>query len=198
MRASALFLPLFVFPLLVGCEAQQTVQPMSDVPQPMFSHGPDGMAIATAVLKPVNDSGVHGVVAITDDGSELMVTGLALGLDPGNTAGYASAFYDLASQLRGPLACEPGKNVGVGTDHPLSLSLAEMTIGSAFLAPIWIVGSDGRGGFGPVDSDAHGAMDYISVDKIGTVSIRNLSVDGPVGPGSGPAAVVACGRVTSN
>lgn len=187
-------LPVFTVALLAGCE-EQPVPPSSDmdVPEAMFSHGPDGMATATAVLRPVNDSGVHGVVAITDNGSKLMVTGLALGLDPANTDGYGSAFYDLASQLRGPLACEPGNNVGVGTDHPLSLTLAQMTIGPAFLDPIWEVDADGGGGFDRVGTGA-----YVSVDRIGTVSIRDLSVSGPVGPGTGPAAVVACGKVTAN
>lgn len=193
MRASALLLPALAVALVAACEGPQVVQPTSDVPEPLFSHGPDGMATATAVLRPVNESGVHGVVAITDDGSSLRVTGLALGLDPGNAVGYGSAFYDLASQLQGPLACEPGKNVGVGTDHPLALSLAQMTIGAFFLQPIWEVDSGGGGGFDPVDSGA-----YVSVDRIGTVSIRDLRVAGPFGPGTGPAAVVACGKVTAS
>lgn len=165
------------------------------MPAVRLSHGPDGTATATATLRPANNSGVWGVVAITDNGSKLMVTGLALGLDPANTDGYGSAFYDLASQLRGPLVCEPGKNVGIadfGSTHPLALTLAQMTIGSFFLDPVWEVDADG-GGFDPVDSG-----EYVSLDRIGNVSIRDLSVMGPFGPGSGPAAVVACGKVTSN
>ncbi len=191
MRAFSLLLPALLVAPLVGCDAPQAVEPRSDdLPQPMFSHGPDGSSLATAVLLPVNESGVHGVLAIIDDGSTVRGTGLALGLDPSNTAGYGSAFYDLASQLRGPLACEPGNNVGVGTDHPLSLTLAQMTIGgTGFLDAIWNVEPDGSGSFDPTESGA-----WVSVDRIGTVSIRDLSINN----GRGPAAVVACGKVTAN
>ena len=36
---------------------------------------------------------------------------------------------------------------------------------------------------------------YVPLTKIGTLSIRDRSVEGPKGPGTGPAAVVACGKV---
>ena len=187
-RALVLLLPGLLGALVLGCE-REPVQPSSEMPAPQLSHGPDGMATASARLRPVNNSGVTAVVSITDDGATLVVTGSAQGLDPANQDGYGSAFYDQASSPQGPTACEPGRNVGVGTDHPLSLTLDQMTIGDFFLEPVWDVPN------GTASLDETG-LAYVSVDKIGTVSIRDLSVPGPFGFGTGPAAVVACGPVT--
>ncbi len=36
---------------------------------------------------------------------------------------------------------------------------------------------------------------YVPLSKIGTISIRDRTVDGPKGPGTGPAAVVTCGKL---
>ena len=60
-------------------------------------------------------------------------------------------------------------------------------------------GAFGDDGFGVVGTETTiNSGEYVSLDRIGNVSIRDLSVMGPFGPGSGPAAVVACGKVTSN
>lgn len=193
-RLALLFLPAFTLALLAGCD-EQPVPPSSDmdVPEAMFSHGPDGAVTATARYLPINGSGVQGVVAILDDGSTTWVSALATGLEPpaDNPAGYSSLLYDRASQLQGPLACEPGKNVGTGTDHPLSLTFPQMIIGN-FGTGEWAVNADGFGSLGPFQT-----AEYVSVDRVCTISIRDLSVIGFLGPGTGPEAVVACGKVTT-
>ena len=192
-RSLVVLFPLLTVGLLVGC-GEQLVPPSSeiDVPAPAFSHGPNGSATATARFLSINGSGVQGAVAIIDDGTKTVVSALAIGLDPSNSTGYSSLFYDRASQLQGPEACEPGKNVGIGTDHPQSLTFPEMIIGN-FGTGEWVVNADGSGSLGPFETD-----DYVSVDRVGTMSIRDLRVIGPFGPGTGTAAVVACGKVTTN
>lgn len=181
--------PMVLAALFVGCE-QQVVEPAAnaDSVEPSFSHGPGGVATATARYVPLRGSGIQGVVAIIDTGSKTVVSALATGLDPDNSAGYSSLLYDRASQLQGPEACEPGKNVGTGTDHPQSLTLLQMIIGN-FGTGEWVVNADGSGSLGPFET-----LEYVSVDRIGTISIRDLGING----GFGPAAVVACGKVTAN
>lgn len=182
-------LPVVLAALIVGCE-QPIVEPAGDANplEPSFSHGPDGTATATARYVPINGSGVEGVVAILDDGSKTVVSALAMGLDPDNSVGYSSLLYDRASQLQGPEACEPGKNVGTGTDHPQSLTLLQMIIGN-FGTGEWVVNADGTGSLGPFET-----LEYVSLDRVGTISIRDLRING----GFGPEAVVACGKVTAN
>lgn len=186
-RSLSPLLPVLLAALVLGCE-QQLVRPASDaaVPEPRFSHGTDGVATATARYLPLDGSGIQGVVAILDNGSKTIVSALATGLDPANEAGYSSLLYDRASQLQGPEACEPGKNVGTDTDHPQSLTLLQMIIGN-FGTGEWVVNADGTGSLGPFET-----LEHVSVDRIGTISIRDLRING----GFGPAAVVACGKVT--
>lgn len=78
----------------------------------------------------------------------------------------------------------------------LSLLIAgvlTLTIGA------WSVNEGGKGSLGPILKEGTG---YVTVDKIGTVSIRDVRIadadidgDGKPDPGAGPEAVVACGKV---
>lgn len=180
-----------------GCDSP--LNPAEDVPgpEPRLSHAPDEVAVASGTFLPVNESGVRGSVSIADDGSSLTIEASAVGLDPDNKGegeGYVSLTYDLASPVRGPEACEPGRGVGTGTEHPLSLTLLQMLIGDAdsegpFGLELWDVDSGGEGTLGPV-----GVHEYVPVDRIGTVSIRDLRING----GFGPEAVMACARITAH
>ena len=67
----------------------------------------------------------------------------------------------------------------------------------------WEVDEDGEGKLETTNviDDVTGAPVYVPLSKIGTVSIRDLTVPGIFGPGSegsGPAAVVACGDVEAD
>lgn len=138
----------------------------------------DAVRTVTVELEEINDSGISGEATITDDGNTIVVSdGSATGMDPAKTFEYLSLFYDKASPPRGPEACEPGT---FDPDHPLFLTDPQME------AAIWAV--DGSGNGTPFDL----VGDYVSVDMIGTMSIRDLNVNG----GFGPEAVVACGKVT--
>lgn len=141
--------------------------------------------VATANLRPMNDSGISGTITIEDDGTSLTVNGVAQGLDPNNSpfnladeTGYASLFYDNASQPNGPTACEPSR--------VNDLTFPQM------LAGFWEDYADGTGTLVDFNEDpAVPNRDYVPVKEIGTVSIRDLTVNG----GETPEAVVACGKV---
>ncbi len=175
-RSLALFVTLSST-LFVGCD-QQPLDPASDQlePTPVFSHGPAGIATGQATFHPMNGSRVRGALSITDDGSELMIAGTADGLDPLNTIGYISLFYGIGSVPGGPRACEPAP------DPANRLSEAQMFIG------FWTVDSDGSGTLGPVTMSGDA---YASVDRISTVSIRDLRI----GDGDPQEAVRACGKI---
>ena len=187
---------------LTGCSDEMPVgkkgQSNSEVTAETVTGQPDGTpnsgtVVATADLRPINDSGVTGEVTIVDDGSTIEVTdGSAEGLDPENSFGYLSLFYDKASPPNGPAACEPGifaheahgdvRRVNphpLGSDHPLFLTEAQM------LGAIWAVDSEGNG----TPTDLEG--EYVEVEEVGTISIRDLRIN----EGFGPQAVVACGVV---
>ena len=136
-------------------------------------------------------TGVEAEIEFEDDGSTLTISGEAEGLTPG--VPYASLIYDVGSSAEGPDACEPG--IFVPTDP--NFILTTMFIG------LWEVDEDGDGELEAtniVDDDT-GDRVYVPLSKIGTVSIRDLTVPGIFGPGSegsGPAAVVACGEVEAD
>lgn len=164
--------------------------------EPAANHGATGVIEAGAVYRAVNSTAAKnhgfrvgervGTLSVTDDGSNLTVEGVASGLDP--DVGYVSLFYDKASSPQGPRAWEPGRNVGIGTDHPLSLTLKQMEIGEEDESiDFWVVDSDGDATLGPTST-----VEYVPADMIGTVSIRDVRVN----DGFGPDAVVACGKVT--
>lgn len=172
---------LFAGALLLGCEQPLEPSSSADV-EPRFSHQAGGVSTLSGTYVPINGSGVRGSITVTDDGGAITVVGSATGLDPANIGGYVSLFYDKASSVQGPHACEPGRNVGTGTDHPLSLTILQMILDDA-----WVVDSDGVGSFGPASPLA-----YVPADMVGTISIRDVRVSG----GVGPEAVVACARLT--
>ena len=131
-------------------------------------------------------SGVTGEIEFVDDGTTLTITGEAEGLDP--TIPYASLIYDIGSSAVGDEACEPAFFAG-----PDSI-ITTMFIG------IWTVDEDGEGELSAINiiDDDTGLRVYVPLSKIGTVSIRDVTVPNPGPPffdGSGPAAVVACGVV---
>lgn len=196
----SLFVSLLITIGLVGCSdelptKQEDQSPPEALEQVANSHGTGDVAVATADLRPINDSGVTGHITIEDDGESIVVTGdYAKGLDPANSLGYASLFYDKASAPEGPEACEPGifaieahsdevRRVNphpLGEDHPLFLTGPQMA------GAVWVVDSEGNGT--PIDLEG----DYVPVDEVGTISIRDLRIN----EGFGPEAVVACGVVT--
>ena len=106
-----------------------------------------------------------------DDGSTLWVVGEAEGLTPGHI--YESLVYDIGSVHEGPDACEP---TIFDPSDPNNI-LATMFLG------FWTVDPDGNGTFFETNTTP--------LDKIGTVSIRDVAING----GMGPEAVVACGEV---
>lgn len=180
---------------LGACQEQPTPLDTAE-PEVMYSHGAsDDARMVTVELKETNNSGITGQATITDDGTEVTVTGSASDMDPDNAfdpegeppTGYLSLFYDKASTPAGPRVCEPGVGEfghsggrGLGEEHPLHLTDAQM------LGGFWIVDANGDGTL----VDLEGA--YVPVDEIGTMSIRDLRING----GFGPDAVVACGKVT--
>ena len=132
---------------------------------------------------PGSPTGVTAEIEFEDDGTTLTMTGEAEGLTPG--VPYASLIYDIGSSAVGDEACEP--TIFGGPDSIITT----MFIG------LWVVDEDGEGELSAINivDDETGMRVYVSLDLIGTVSIRDLTVAGPFGPGSGPAAVVACGVV---
>lgn len=176
-RTFALALPLLVGAALVGCEQLPDEPATADAPDAEASHGASNIPSTTVELKEINGSGITGEVTLTDDGSEITVTGTAEGMDPAKDFQYLSLFYDKASPPNGPEACEPGTH---DPNHPLFLTDAQM------LGAIWTV--DGNGDGTAIDLDE----DRVTIDEIGTMSIRDLTVN----DGFGPEAVVACGKVT--
>ena len=149
----------------------------------------DEVEAEAKLLDPLNHAdswtGVTGEIEFEDDGSTLEISGAATGLTPGIP--YASLIYDVASEPAGPFACEPG------IFDPLDPNFIIPTMFVGF----WDVDEDGNGELSAtniVDDDT-GDRVYVPLDKIATISVRDLTVPGPFGPGSGPAAVVACGWV---
>ncbi len=132
-------------------------------------------------------TGVTAEIEFVDDGTTLTITGEAEGLTPG--VPYASLIYDIFSSAEGDFACEPG----LADDDPSPFNIfATMFVGE------WVVDEDGDGTLSAINigpTFAPGPPVYVSLSKIGTISIRDGNVEGPFGLGTGPAAVVACGVV---
>jgi len=93
---------------------------------------------ASALLRPIEGSGIRGNVVIRDNGSKLTVSGTAWGLDPNAPGGYISLFYDILSVATGEEPCVRGLSDG----DPLGISGRERGGGgtpSAYLGrfPQW-------------------------------------------------------------
>ncbi|RMD65952.1 hypothetical protein D6833_02160 [Candidatus Parcubacteria bacterium] len=130
-------------------------------------------------------TGVVAQIRFEDNGRTLKITGRAKGLTPGIP--YGSLIYDIGSSAEGSDACEP---TIFDPSNP-NFILSSMFVG------IWAVNAKGEGKLSAINvvDDNTGKRVYVPLIKIGSISIRDLTVPGPFGPGSGPAAVVACGKV---
>lgn len=169
---------------LGACDQQPTT------PDAKASHGGSTVAV-TADLDAVDTDAAAkngfsegddvGTIDVTDDqaADKLTVTGSASGLDPANDDGYYSLFYGVGSNATSPNACEPPE------DAEDQLTTEQMFIGG------WDVASDGTATLGP---RTKAGKAYVTVDDIGTVSIRDTRIDA----GFGPQAVVACGEVPAD
>ena len=150
---------------------------------------------ASAELRTLNNSGISGEVTFRANGSELSIEGEAEGMDPG--VFYVSLLYDILSVATGAFACEPGFDfsnpfLGATEDAPGRLSLDEMGIVDFGATPllVWDVSPNGKG-------HLNGTVD-VDLDRLRTMSLRDTSIPGPFGPGTGPLAVSACGLIVSH
>lgn len=194
-----------------GCDRQptqleETAQPSPEA-EPKVAQSSSDEIVATAVLRAQKTRAAQnhgfrpnekvGWIEVTDDGETIVVTdGLAHGLDPDNSfspppdgTGYLSLFYGKQSSVSGsPSSGEAAPNApacGPGAEgHPLRLSRFQMR------AAFWKFNDSGDAF--PADIGPELGAEYVSVDEIGTVSIRDLRVEG----GFTVASVVACGVVT--
>ena len=117
---------------------------------------------ASALLRPIEGSGIRGNVVIRDNGSNLTVSGTAWGLDPKAPGGYISLFYDILSVTTGEEPCVRGLSDG----DPLGLSAAER----GEVAPhqlIWDVSPNG-------DGSLNGTVE-VGLDRVRTISIRSCN-----------------------
>ena len=103
-----------------------------------------GPAEAQANLHQINGSKVRAKFVFLDTGSQVVITGVASGLDPAQS--YISLAYDQISVPAGPDACRPTSSA------------------PGFIAP-WTVNQDGSG-------TLTGALPTGSLDGVGTVSVR--------------------------
>ena len=139
---------------------------------------------SSAVLDDVesNRSGVTAEIEFRDDGEFLRIEGRARGLDPG--VSYVSLIYDNESVAEGPDACEPAI---FDPEAPGSI-IDRMFVG------FWNVNEDGEGRLSMTNiRHDDGRSVHVGLEEFHTISIRDSTVVGEFGPGSGPAAVVACG-----
>jgi len=208
-RILALSVSLLLAAAVTACDEQPTTVDSQTEATPetelSASHGSGVITEASAVYRALGTEAAElngfdrgervGTLTVTDDGSDnLTVVGSARGLEQGVV--YVSLFYDKRSSVGGSPssanaalnagACEPG----VGSDHPQFLTVGQMEIGpGSSPGPLawWDVASDGTATLGPTSTQA-----YVPIKKIGTVSIRDVRVNG----GFGAEAVAACGVVT--
>ena len=128
----------------------------------------------------IDSSGVQARIQFVDDGTMLMVIGTATGLDPNES--YLSNIYDIRSAPGGAEACEPT----IFDPGDPDFILPTMFLG------FWTVDADGSGTLFAINTNF--GLDYVPLDKIGTVSVR-LFVAPPMVPGAPPVTeLVACGK----
>ena len=134
-----------------------------------------------ANLSQTDNSGVKASIQFVDDGTMLMVIGTATGLNPNES--YLSNIYDIRSAPGGPEACRPT----IFDPGDPDFILPTMFLG------FWTVDADGSGTLFAINTNF--GLDYVPLDKIGTVSVRRF-VAPPMFPGAPPVTeLVACGNV---
>ena len=140
---------------------------------------------------------VTGQIQFRDDGSTLTLKGHARGLDASAPAGtYFSLIYDNASVAvptpGAPEVCEPSAFDNSAIPGQ-GLTLAQMGLDGIPPALsrglVWTVDSQGKGTLVATRT----GDGYVPLDRFRTISIRDGRIPGPLGPGSGPDAVAACG-----
>ncbi len=148
--------------------------------------GPPHAASRTgkANLHQINKSGIKARIEFQDDGTTLMVTGTATGLDPGES--YVTLIYDNGSVPGGPKACQP--TIFDPTDP--DFLLATMFIG------FWAVDPDGQGTLAAVNTN--GGLDYVPLDKFKNTSVRLVIGPPPKGSVIPMTELVACGHVSES
>jgi hypothetical protein len=176
MKTQHLFIFVLVLALAAGCET-----PTSAIDDLDVASAAGTSIIGKVVQDPENDSGIHGRFFVYDNGSTLKLRGTATGLNPENV--YVSLIYDIASPDEGPEACEPG----IFDPSDPNFILYTMFFG------VWTVDAAGNGTLDAVNivDDETGERVYVPTSKIGTISIRDTSING----GFGPLAVMACGAL---
>ena len=102
---------------------------------------------ARANLHQINKSGVKAKIVLLESDDQVVVSGIARGLDP--EAGYITLAYDPGSMPSGPNACRP-------------------TAGAPGFVGQWTVGPDGSGVL-------TASLPAGAIDGIGTMSIRLAS-----------------------
>ncbi len=139
------------------------------------------LSTGQARLHPIARSGVHAQVVFVDDGTTLVVSGTATGLDPDES--YLTLIYDNGSVPGGPSAC--GASIFDPTDP--DFILGTMVIGS------WAVDAEGRGSLAAINTNF--GADYVPLDRFRSTSVRRV-VGSPPAPGAPPPTeLVACGHV---
>ena len=139
------------------------------------------LSIGQARLTPMDRSGVHANIVFVDDGTTLVVSGTATGLDPAES--YLTLIYDNGSVPGGPDACEP--TIFDPTDP--GFLLGTMVIGS------WAVDAEGNGSLSAINTNF--GANYVALDQFRSTSVRRVLGPPPVPGAPPPTELVACGHV---
>ncbi len=142
--------------------------------------GPD-LSMGQGSLHPIDRSGVHANIVFVDDGTTLVVSGTATGLDPDES--YLTLIYDNGSVPGGPDACAP--MIFDPTDP--GFLLGTMVIGS------WTVDAEGNGSLSAINTNF--GADYVRLDQFRSTSVRRVLGPPPVPGAPPPTELVACGHV---
>ncbi len=145
-----------------------------------FGGGPD-LSMGQATLHPIDRSGVHANIVFVDDGTTLVVSGTATGLDPNES--YLTLIYDNGSVPGGPDACAP--TIFDPTDP--GFLLGTMVIGS------WTVDAEGNGSLSAINTNF--GADYVRLNQFRSTSVRRVLGPPPVPGAPPPTELVACGHV---
>ncbi len=179
---------LVVVAIAAGCSTDPTgeVGAIDKAPNDLAAARPNaGFATleGSAVLTPIDRSGVLARIEFLDDGATLTVTGSATGLDPSET--YLTLIYDNGSLPGGPDACMPTVFDFMDPDF----LLGTMLVGS------WVVDAEGRGTLSAVNTNF--GADYVPLTRFRSTSVRRVTGPPPM-PGGPPATeLVACGHVAT-